>query len=274
MMRNGPSTSVSSSRGWRRTSTSSLRKNVRDLQRVAGDGSASCAAPLRRSRRVGLDDRARRSRRRSAPSASIAPTDSPCDASRNGATRVPRSAPASSTDDRQPSSVALHAADERLLARAVPARRRDSQPSSSSTSSGSPPYAKRARWSGGCTVISRPAAITATRSHDDRLADVLRRAPRSCAPRSRSVAEVLPEPLAQDRVDARGRLVEEQQLRVVHEGRGERQPALHAARAVRQQLVPVLRRGRPGRAAPQRLPPAPQRHAVHRRDERQVAPDA
>ena len=85
------------------------------------------------------------------------------------------------------------------------------------------------------------------------------------------IVDVLPEIAPRLRVDARGRLVEEQELRLVQEARGERQPLLPAARQRARELVAARRQ-------PQALERsihgvAPVRHGVHARDEVEVLGD-
>ena len=65
-------------------------------------------------------------------------------------------------------------------------------------------------------------------------------------------AHLLPDRLAADRVEAGGRLVEEEDARLVDERGGEVEPAPHAARVGADAAVGGLRRGRPARAARRR----------------------
>ena len=78
--------------------------------------------------------------------------------------------------------------------------------------------------------------------------------------------DLLPDRLAADRVEAGGRLVEEEDARLVDERRGEVEPAAHAARVGADPAVGGLDEARPGRAAPRRgARPSARRQAVQRR---------
>ena len=106
-----------------------------------------------------------------------------------------------------------------------------------------------------------------------RLADVLRRDDDRRAPAAQ-VAEVVPEPGAQDRVDAGRRLVEEQQLRVVDQRRSQCEAPLHPARALGELLAPVGAQVDEVEQVLEPAAPPAQRHPVDGGDERQVAPHA
>ena len=115
-------------------------------------------------------------------------------------------------------------------------------------------------------AIGQQADVVAER----RFADVLGRDEQR-APFARHVAELGPELLAQDRVDAGGRLVEEDVARVVDEGRREGKATLHATRRVAHALAPVVGQLDPVEQLTETLSTA-QRQAVHRGVEVQVLP--
>ena len=86
------------------------------------------------------------------------------------------------------------------------------------------------------------------------------------------LVQLVPEIAPRLRIDAGGRLVEQQQLRLVQQARGERQALLPAAGQLAGELVARDRRGRAARAPPRRAC-APSSIAVHARDEAQVLAD-
>ena len=89
--------------------------------------------------------------------------------------------------------------------------------------------------------------------------------------RRRDLTEVVPEAGAQDGVDAGRRLVEQQDLRIVHEGGGQPETTLHPARGLADQLLAVLVEVDQVQQSVQSLRP-PERDPVERRVEVEVLP--
>ena len=81
---------------------------------------------------------------------------------------------------------------------------------------------------GRASAISRPSAMSATASHSSASLTYWV-VTSSVRPVVAQAMELVPDVWRQDRVDAGGRLVEEQQRRLVDEGARELEPALHAA---------------------------------------------
>ena len=75
---------------------------------------------------------------------------------------------------------------------------------------------------------------------------------KTVVPSSVERSHLLPDRLAADRVEAGGRLVEEEHARLVDERRGEVEPALHPARVGADAAVGGVRPGRPARAGRRR----------------------
>jgi hypothetical protein len=86
--------------------------------------------------------------------------------------------------------------------------------------------------------------------------------------------DVLPEPPPGQRVDARGRLVEEQHGRVVHHGAGERQALLEAQRQVARSAVEMRRELEAGDGAGEHPLPLRAREAIDAAEEVEVLADA
>ena len=85
--------------------------------------------------------------------------------------------------------------------------------------------------------------------------------------------ELAPDALADERVDAGGRLVQEHQLGVVDERARELQPAAHAARQVAGPSLPGVGELQPVEQRPDARPPAEHEQPVQARDEVQVLAD-
>ena len=134
----------------------------------------------------------------------------------------------------------------------------------------SPSNAALRRFSGVSINSSSPSDSSPTWSQYGGLADVLGRD----AQRPSLVAdlpELLPERAAQDRVDARRRLVEEHEGRVVHERGGQGEAALHPAGHLAHLLVAVLVELHPLQDVVQTVAPT-QPQPVHRGMEAEVLP--
>ncbi len=92
----------------------------------------------------------------------------------------------------------------------------------------SPPIASRRRSSGVARATSRPAAMRATWSHAS-ASSMCWVVTMSVRPPVAQPVQLLPDTGSQERVDPRGRLVEEQERRVVDERAGQLEPPLHPA---------------------------------------------